>query len=185
MSNKINNDIARMFFLIKKQKLQNQIEKRVFNLLIWCSTECSDEISWSRNKHYGQRYWSKQALELFLKNKGKVFGVGLVHEHAVPKSVLIKEINNCRTELEINNILNVFCKAVIITKAEDVKLNKKFKSKMPMKNWKKKDLLFSRYSECGIRIIDLKISRTTDIPKELGKIKSRKDINKYRTINSI
>ena len=106
--------------MIIKENINIQMYKRLYNLLLWCSTECSEEMSWYRNKHYGQRYWSKKALELFIKNKGATRNVGLVHEHAVPKSLLIEEINNCKTELEIEKILNVFCKAVIVTKDASV-----------------------------------------------------------------
>ena len=53
------------------------MHKRLYNLLLWCSTECSEEMSWSRNKHYGQRYWSKKALELFIKNKGETKNIDL------------------------------------------------------------------------------------------------------------
>lgn len=185
MSNKINNDIAKMLFIIRKQLLQKQIEKRLNNVLLWCYTECSEKTSWSKNKHYGQRYWSKKALELFIKNKGKVFGAGLVHEHAIPKSVLINEIENCKNEIEIKKLLTTFCKAVIVTKDEDSKLNKKFKSKMPFKDWKKKQFLFSRYSNSDIEILDLKISNSTDIISELNSLKSKNDLPKYKTVNSI
>jgi len=185
MNNRINNDIAKMFHIIKQQKLQSQIEKRLFNLLIWCYTECSDNTSWSRNKHYGQRYWSKKALELFIKNKGKVLGIGLIHEHAVPKSLLINEIINYKSELKIKRLLNLFCKAVIVTKDEDRKLNKLFKSKMPFKEWTRSEFWFSRYTQSGIEILDLKKSDTTDIPSELKNIKSKKEMLKYKTINAI
>jgi hypothetical protein len=184
MSNKINKDVAKLFFIIRKENINAQMYNRLYNLLLWFSTECSDEMSWSRNKHYGQRYWSKKALELFIRNKGKTRNVGLVHEHAVPKSVLIEEINNCKTELEKEKLLNSFCKAVIVTKDEDCKLNKKFKSKMPFKEWKKKQFLFSRYTESGIQILDLKISKTTDIAAELKYLK-KNDINKYKPVNTI
>ena len=185
MKGNINKDVAKLFSIIRKENINIQMYKRLYNLLLWCSTECSDEMSWSRNKHYGQRYWSKKALELLIKNKGETKNVGLVHEHAVPKSLLIEKINNCKTEVEKEKLLNAYCKAVIITKDEDAKLNKKFKSKMPYDNWKKKQFLFSRYTESGIEILDLKISKTTDISIELKGLKSKRDIFKYKAINSI
>jgi hypothetical protein len=171
--------------MIIKENINIQMYKRLCNLLLWCSTECSEEMSWSRNKHYGQRYWSKKALELFIKNKGTTRNVGLVHEHAVPKSLLIEEINNCKTELEIEKLLNVFCKAVIVTKKEDDKLNKKFKSIMPFDNWKKKQFLFSRYTISGIEILDLKFSKTTNIPSELKNLILKNGIKKYKVVNYI
>ena len=183
MKGNINKDVAKLFSIIRKENINIQMYKRLYNLLLWFSTECSDEMSWSRNKHYGQRYWSKKALELFIKNKGETKNVGLVHEHAVPKSVLIEEINNCKTELEKEKLLNVYCKAVIITKDEDRILNKKFKSKMPHEKWKSKQLLFSRYTESGIEILDLKISKTTDISLELKNLKIKKDIINYKVLN--
>lgn len=184
LSNKINKDVAKLFSIIKKENINIQMHKRLYNLLLWCSTECSEEMSWSRNKHYGQRYWSKKALELFIKNKGETKNIGLIHEHAVPKSVLIEEINNCKTDLEKEKLLNSFCKAVIVTKEEDRILNIKYKSKMPFDNWKKKQFLFSRYTISGIEILDLKFSKTTNIPSELKNLILKNGIKKYKAVNS-
>lgn len=103
--------------------------------------------AWSefQGKYDGCPYWSEAALACE-RTKRK-----LIHEHAVPKSVLIKmlfEIKN-PTPKSVEDILSRYCVAVVVTKDEDRLLSKAgLRSKMPA-DWDGSDL-WARYRKVGI-----------------------------------
>ncbi|MDR9500401.1 MAG: hypothetical protein RI601_01255 [Desulfurivibrionaceae bacterium] len=109
------------------------------------------EITWVWSefdgKHKGCKYWSSKALTSGLPNRE------LVHEHIVPKRVLISSIINEieNTPDEIHEYLERFCIGVVVTKDEDALLNDAgLRSKMPA-HWNGSDP-WARYNEVGIRV---------------------------------
>ena len=82
-----------------------------------------DNICWVWSEFDGKlegcRWWSKEARDL--KNSPKE----LTHEHAVPRKVIINHllrITNA-TESVVGDVLQRWCVAVVITKAQDKHLN--------------------------------------------------------------
>jgi hypothetical protein len=81
-------------------------------------------------KYLGCKYWSEEALKF----KDKLKPNPLIHEHLVPKKILIDFLMNKenRSPKEINNFLKKLCVGVVITKSEDQKINDVgLRSKMP------------------------------------------------------
>lgn len=177
----INKEISKLFFHLINEKIDPEIKKRIYNVLLWCSTECSDDqnFNWQKNKHFGQRYWSYEALKIFIRSK-KVTNQGLIHEHAIPKLVLIDLILICKNEREILGILNKYSIAVIITQDEHKNLNKKYRTTIPQnENKLSKSNIFERYHKCKIKICDFKSSKSKKNEEALLKLKKTKDISKY------
>ncbi len=108
-----------------------------------------DQIFWVWSefdgKHAGCRYWSKAAIESGLKNKG------LVHEHLIPRKVVREMLLSLEdpSPQAVENIFDRLCVGVVVTKAEDIRLNKLgLNSKMPP-DWDQQDL-WARYDAAGI-----------------------------------
>jgi hypothetical protein len=78
----------------------------------------------------------------------------LRHEHAVPRNLLVQRIIACSSQPDaVKETLDKFAIAVVITKAEDARLNKKgLRAKMPNDNWWEHDP-YARYDECGIKLV--------------------------------
>lgn len=117
------------------------------------------EITWVwsefNGKHQGCQFWSKEALQSGFPNKH------LVHEHLVPKRVLVDAIIDEieKTPDSIYDYLERFCIGVVVTKDEDARLNAAgLRSKMP-ENWDTKDP-WARYNAVGI-----KVERATKKPR--------------------
>lgn len=110
---------------------------------------------WSEfyGKHIGCKYWSKEALRIWQTQKPSV--KGLVHEHLIPRKVLIHKLFNEveRDQHKIYEFLEKFCVGVVVTKAEDQALNDAgLNSKIP-DNWDNKDP-WTRYTEIGLSVIE-------------------------------
>lgn len=110
------------------------------------------EVTWVwsefHGKHQGCKHWSEKAKNSGLPNKE------LIHEHIVPKKVLINTLLNMKnpTPDEIFKYLQDYCIGVVVTKDEDSQLNQaKLKSEMP-KSWDGNDP-WARYKVVGINVI--------------------------------
>lgn len=107
------------------------------------------EVTWVWSEYYGKyhgcKYWTENAL------KAKDDLKSLIHEHLVPKKILIKHLINLKSPQsnEIYNFLEKYCIGVVVTKEEDKKINEAgLKSTMP-ENWDNVDP-WSRYEACDI-----------------------------------
>lgn len=110
----------------------------VFDNAMWVWTEFE-------GKYKGCEYWSEAALD-FADDERK-----LVHEHAVPKKLLIEMLMNLSNPSSdsVQQMFQNYCKAAVITKAEDASLNRLgLRSKMPA-DWDGKDP-WARYKAAGI-----------------------------------
>lgn len=110
------------------------------------------EITWIwsefNGKHQGCKYWSEKAINSGLTNKE------LIHEHIVPRKVMISALMNMEnpTPDKIFNYLKKYCIGVVVTKEEDIRLNKAgLRSKMP-NSWNEDDP-WERYNLVGIKVI--------------------------------
>ena len=77
----------------------------------------------------------------------------LVHEHAVPKKLLIDLLLNLPspTTDSVEQMFQNYCKAAVITRAEDAALNRLgLRSKMPS-DWDGRDP-WARYKDAGIAL---------------------------------
>lgn len=78
----------------------------------------------------------------------------LRHDHAVPRNLIVKMLLNLKGRItpgRVRKILKKYCGAVIITKKDDIKLNKMgLRQKMPG-DWNGRELL-ARYKAASIRI---------------------------------
>lgn len=118
----------------------------VVSEIIWVWSEFN-------GKHKGCKYWSEEALRVWSVQKPSV--KELVHEHLVPRKVLIHKLFN-EVEHEQNKIyefLDKFCIGIVVTKAEDKALNNaKLNSKMP-DDWDNKDP-WARYTAINLRVVE-------------------------------
>ena len=143
--------------------------------LLWATTE--NDNAGIYKKYNGQPFWSIGALHKLLENisnKEKIFH-DLRHEHAVPKKEIKKNIENLKNKSakSILRVLNNLGYAVVVTREEDIELNKKgFQTKMPKQIDLKSniEIVFSRYIETGIKVclvgdINLKKIKADDITK--------------------
>jgi hypothetical protein len=96
-------------------------------------------------KYHGCEYWSEAAWKL--QDQQKM----LVHEHAVPKSIVIQrllELSNPTADL-VNQLLVSYCKGAVLTREEDARLNGLgLRSRMP-DDWDEQDV-WARYAIAGI-----------------------------------
>nr|CAA6830691.1 MAG: Unknown protein [uncultured Thiotrichaceae bacterium] len=110
---------------------------------------------WSEfyGKHKGCKYWSEEALRIWPTQEPSV--KGLVHEHLIPRKVLIHKLFNEveRDQHKIYEFLEKFCIGVVVTKAEDQALNDAgLNSKMP-DDWNNQDP-WARYTEIGLSVVE-------------------------------
>ncbi len=110
-----------------------------------------DDALWKWSEFHGKYdgcfCWSAEALKVAEQTKE------LRHEHLIPRGVLIAMlISNPPASAEaLLSWLNSRCVGVVVTKAEDAKLNKAgLRSKMPA-DWDGKDI-WARYRAAGIRL---------------------------------
>ncbi|MFC5049110.1 hypothetical protein ACFPK9_00560 [Rubritalea spongiae] len=123
------------------------------NLHIGTKLAVIDQIFWVwsefNGKHKGCRFWSQEALDSGLENKG------LVHEHIVPRKIVRERLRSLddKSPDSIYQLLEQFCIGVVVTKAEDYKLNSLgLSSKMPS-NWDGSDP-WARHKAAGIKVVD-------------------------------
>ena len=122
-------------------------------------------------KYKGQPYWSKAAIEHY-----RNYGIkGLRHEHAVPRKLIIKLLEECdKSQEAIYSILDNLVHAVIVTKDEVSQLDKYWKSQMPIYIEITNDVnvIFARYKKVNIGVYFLQNGN----PKDIKEIKSLKPI---------
>ncbi len=85
----------------------------------------------------------------------KELGKRLTHEHSFPLSLLAEKIFSLETDDReaIREIFNVCCRAAIVTREEDSKLNNaRLRSAMPS-NWVFGGNILARYSSVGIKLL--------------------------------
>jgi hypothetical protein len=130
----------------EKQEFKNQLVrniKEIVNLEGKVSTKMRElsilfaTYNWTEinGKYEGNEYWSIEAFKNFAGNtKNRAYA--LVHEHVVPKNVIVKKImklyeNGTFEENNIRDILDKYLIAAVITKDEDKNLGKKQRADMP------------------------------------------------------
>ncbi len=161
--NKTNKEnIAKAIEVLYKPEndIKDYIRKMLIDRLLWATTEHTDYGEYK--KYLGQPYWSTGAIRKLLDNidNNENLFKDLRHEHSVPKKEIKKRILNLK-EKSFKNIFNILDNlgyAVVISKEEDDKINKKgYRSKMPIELPEKPtmDQVFSRYKEAQIRICNL------------------------------
>jgi len=126
--------------ILRSSDLHDGTKLAVIDQIFWVWSEFD-------GKHAGCKYWSKAATESGLKNKG------LVHEHLIPRKIVREMILNLEdlSPEAVNDILDRFCVGVVVTKAEDTRLNElKLNSQMPP-DWDHKNL-WARYHAAGIEV---------------------------------
>jgi hypothetical protein len=132
-------------YLYKSDEIVDYLKIGYINMAPW-ATEKSDDNS--KIKYIGQPYWTKKAIESFIKN-----GInGLRHEHVVPNKIVREKLKESKKDFtSIFEILDKVVHAVVVTKEEANNLDKVFKVDMPVhiefQLSNEIDYLFSRYIE--------------------------------------
>ena len=136
-------------FILKSEDLAYGTKYAVFKDVSWVWTEFE-------GKYDGCRRWSK-AAKLMKESDPKT--KLLRHEHAVPRNVVFKMLMKLKhpSEKSVRRICRKFLLGVVVTKEEDMELNRRFASTMPEDFGKtgSKDYRnpWSRYRECGIELV--------------------------------
>ena len=133
--------ICKDLALVLRSELSYGTKFAVLSEITWVWTEF-------HGKYDGCKYWSKEALKV------KNSRAELIHEHVVPKKVLIEQLIDKQNLFpqEIYCFLEKFCIGAVITKKEDQKINDVgLRSKMP-KTWNNEDP-WARYDGLNINII--------------------------------
>jgi hypothetical protein len=87
-------------------------------------------------KYIGQRYWSQDAINKYIKNNPNGYKKkgGLTHEHAIPRNIIQSMIEEILDEQKEENkkkaiydVLNKYSTSIIISKEENGKINSKYK----------------------------------------------------------
>ena len=128
-------EIAKDLEVILDAKISPKMKARVCNLVTWAWAELPGKKSKAN-------YWSRRALE----DQSKL-GIKLVFEHVVPRKIVIERLLGLEsaTKEEITKVLNKFCFGCVITKDEDIRLNRAgWREKMPP-DWEKNDDVWARY----------------------------------------
>jgi hypothetical protein len=119
--------------------------------ILWIWTEFD-------GKYMGCRYWSNEAL----KQLDSSTNVKLIHDHAVPRKIIIDKIFgiNSPTENDVRQIFDKYLNGVIITKDEDKQLNANgYRQKMPSefqdRNQSDYDNSWLRYKKVGIKVVQV------------------------------
>ena len=133
---KICDDIA--FVLNSNSSLSYGAQFAVLSEAMWVWTEFD-------GKYDGCKLWSEEALKV--RDQRKM----LIHEHMVPKSIVIERLKKLSnpTRDSVKELLEFYCKGAVVTKDEDRRLNGNgLRSKMPT-DWDEKDVE-ARYALVGI-----------------------------------
>lgn len=112
-------------------------------------------------KHVGQPYWTEAAIEHYKQYRTK----GLRHEHAVPRKLIIKLLEESDKSKEaIFSILDNLVHAVIVTKEEANKLDQKYKASTPQEITISNEInnVFSRYIDLDIKVYYLENGNPKD-----------------------
>lgn len=129
------------FSIATKSKMRYQRE--ILSVLIWKYTE----VSGSKK---GNKLWTESALDKYSIQQDYK---GLIHEHTIPRRVLIDHISSgvFKSEGELSDFLFKNCMAVVVTAEEDELLRKAgLNSRMP-DGWSfNSDDKFARYNKAGL-----------------------------------
>lgn len=143
--------------------------------LLWAATEYDDNEKF--NKYFGVPFWSSGAITKVIDNieNSIKYDKDLVHEHSVPKCIIGKKMDELyekklTSEDHIFNLIDRFCHSVVVSKDEDVKLNKAgLRSKMPQSfAFATGDDVFGRYRAAGIEVFCMESADLSHLSK--GKI---------------
>jgi len=110
---------------------------------------------------YDVRYLPHSAAAAVLAQYPKKPGKWLIHEHTVPLSLLAEKILSLESDdrKAMRKIFDVHCRAALVTKEEDRRLNRaKLGSFMPL-NWSFGEDIFARYSAVKIELLPPSLSR--------------------------
>ncbi|MFW6027056.1 MAG: hypothetical protein ACOCRX_12035 [Candidatus Woesearchaeota archaeon] len=199
MSNKVckNKLVEDLLEVLKSNNIHKRMKKNNANYAIYNWTEYN-------GKYEGVPFWSLKALEYYNKTKNG----RLVHEHIIPRNIVISELIRLES-INKDNILDILkksCIAAVITKEEDKYINevrsnnKSLRSIMPIEYHKEIKGKEKYYKEPWARYLksneyhgnrnDLnKIITILNIEKEQVEVKlSSEKLNKvklYEDIKSI
>lgn len=142
-----------------RNEIPEYIQFFLVDRLLWAATEHDDNGKF--NKYFGVPYWSVGAIDKVVENinSSKKPEKDLVHEHSVPKCVIAEKLDELyekklTSEDDVFELIDRFCHSVVVSKEEDVKLNKAgFRSKMPQSfTFAEGDDVFGRYRAAGIEV---------------------------------
>ncbi|MBX3627979.1 MAG: hypothetical protein KF892_23420 [Rhizobacter sp.] len=110
-------DILLLLELYREKKLQEAIVRQALRGACWWGSN-------ARNRNDACNLWSKKALALRQANSSWG-GIGLIHEHIVPRSVIEEAIINLEhpTEQEVGALLKL-SRVCVVTPDEDATLRK-------------------------------------------------------------
>ena len=117
--------------------------------VVWVWSEFNGKIE-------GCPFWSRSAARRKSDRKQ------LMHEHAVPKRVVVEMLFSLKvpTESSVHTVLNHYCIGVVVTREEDAKLTQLgLRSRMP-KDWDGSDP-WARYAKANIFVVRLKDNSAT------------------------
>lgn len=143
--------------------------------MLWAATEHDDNGKF--NKYFGVPFWSAGAIDRIVDNikASKKTDKDLVHEHSVPKCVIAEKLDEMyekklTSEDDVFELIDRFCHSVIVSKEEDVKLNKAgLRSKMPQSfSFAEGDDILGRYRAADIEVFCVDSADLSDLAK--GKI---------------
>lgn len=128
--------------------------------LLWYIGERLDgegEFKKGVNRHVRQKYWSKDALELY-NHREKDRLKGLIFEHVVPLNIIKQHILDMfdadATVDEVVDFLDTHLLVCVVTQEEDKKLNKHgYKTELGAKL--NKDTVWNRYKGSCITVCDV------------------------------
>lgn len=135
--------------VINDKKLRYGTKYYCIHNAIWVWTELDGKFEGNSKKKKGCPYWSEGALKFVreIQENRSAISKNLVHEHIVPRIVLIDKIlgnspEGGWTTDKVKTLFEKFCIGVVVTKGEDEKLKSHIKS-MP-ENWDGEDC-WARY----------------------------------------
>lgn len=128
--------------------------------LLWYIGERLDgdgEFKKGVNRHVRQKYWSKDAIELY-NNRDKDRLKGLIFEHVVPLNIIkqhiIEMFERDATVDEVVEFLDTHLLVCVVTQEEDKKLNK-YGYKTELGTKLNKDTVWNRYKESFITVCEV------------------------------
>lgn len=131
-------EICEDIAFVLNSRLRYGTQFAVLSEAMWVWTEFD-------GKYKGCEHWSVEVWKI--QDQQKM----LVHEHMVPKSLVIKRLKELEnpTKESVKELLDFYCKAAVVTRDEDRRLNEEgLRSNMPI-GWDEKDVL-ARYALVGI-----------------------------------
>jgi hypothetical protein len=126
--------------VLSDERLHRGTKYAVVDQVLWVWSEFD-------GKHTGCKYWSKAARASGSKREG------LIHEHLVPRDIVRKKVFGLRnpTPAAVRRTLTTWCVGVVVTKAEDDRLNELGLRQAMPESWDKRDK-WARYKAAKIEI---------------------------------